>query len=330
MPDLGIKLSDDRTRALMKRLEGVYSEAYKTAIANEKTALKKFDALTDEALKDLTPEARKLKREAFAREVKRTKTMTNKMGAELANAGQTAANIIQGEMTNIYGLNYDFSTFRIQQQAGVQIDFTLYDRNQLAVLVQESQQPFTKIAYKNLGDDKAITQRLQNQFIQGIMNGESQQQLIRRIRKITGQLVPEARRVAQTERNRVQSQGRQMGFDEAEAIGVEMDKEWVARMINTRDAHKNLNGKTVAASEKFQSDLGEIAFPGDPEAIGKNTINCFCYIKPKVKSISSALAKHRAWTQGKSFEKYRNEQEQKRTAKTRKVKGVKADKIEVI
>ena len=285
----------------MKRLEETYADAYKIAVENNIKAIKKFDALTDEALKDLTPEARVLKREAFAREIKRTKTLQNNIGAEIANAGDTAAKIIQGELNNIYNLNYNFANYSVQRQAGVVIDFTVYDKNQIAVLVQENQSPFTKIAYKNLGEDKIVTQRLQKQFIQGITNGESQQQLKKRIRTVTGQSVNQSKRVAQTERNRVQSQGRQHGFDEAERQGVEMQKQWVARMRNTRDLHELTNLEIVNNDEAFSNGL---EYPGDPSGYAENVINCFCYVKPMVKSISPALAAHRAWAQDKAFGDY--------------------------
>lgn len=302
MPDLGIKLSDDRTKALMKRLEGVYSEAYKTAIENEKIALKKFDALTDEALKDLTPEARKLKREAFAREVKRTKTLTNKIGAELANAGQTAAQIIQGEMTNLYNLNYDFTSYSVQQQAGLQLDFTIYDKNQIAALVQENQSPFSKIAYNNLGKDKIVTQRLQNQFIQAALNGEGQQKIIRRIRTVTGQSTRQAKRVAQTESTRVRNQGINMGIVEANDIGVATEKQWVAKMRNTRELHQLTHGEIVANGEKFSNDL---EYPGDPSGKPWNVINCFCGVIAKVKSTSKALqASRNKFDKSMGFDEY--------------------------
>lgn len=303
MADLGINMADDLIRNLMKRLEGIYTEAYKTAIKNEKKAIAKYASLTDEALKDLTPEERQLKREAFAREVKRTKSLANKIAAEIANAGETAAKIIQGELTSIYGLNYDFTTYTIQRQAGIALDFTVYDRNQLAVLVQRKQSPFTKIAYRRLGQNRIIVQRLQNQFIQGILNGESQNQLIKRIQKITGQSVSQARRVVQTERNAVQSQGRNMGIQEANDMGVETERQWIARLRNTRELHVQTHLEIRPIDELFSNGLD---FPGDPRGDAANVINCFCFIKPMVKSISPALAKHRTkFNMNKSFDEYR-------------------------
>lgn len=304
MADLGTTMTDDRMRALTRRLERVYADAYKTAVANNEKALAKLAGLTDEALKDLTPEARALKREAFAREVRRTRELQERIAAEIANAGKTAAKIIQGELANIYGLNYDFAAFGIQRQAGLNLSFTVYDRNQLSVLVSEQQSPFTKIAYKNLGKDKVIVQRLQHELIQATLNGEGQQKIIRRIKAVTGQSTRQAKRVAQTERVRVASQGRNQAIHEANEMGVRTQKQWISRLDSrVRDDHAMVTGEIVDDGEKFSNGL---EFPGDPNGEAEQVINCRCYEKSMVKSVSPALARHReAFSKSVGFDEWR-------------------------
>lgn len=297
MADLGIKMTDNRIRNLTKRLEANYSAAYKKAIENEKEWLIKVTSLPED-----TPVE---KRKAFAREHVRRQKATNRIASEIARAGEAAAQMIQGEMTGIYGLNYEFTTYGINRQVGLNLDFTVYDRNQFAVLMQEQESPFTKIAYRNLGKDTQIVRRLQNQMMQGIINGESQRQLMGRIRVVTGQSINQARRVVQTERTRIQSQGRNMGIVEADAIGVGIDKQWVARMIRTREMHEAAHLQIVGSNEDFGEWLGEpLQYPGDPVGSAANVINCFCYIKPMVRSASPALAIHREKFGIISFEKY--------------------------
>lgn len=299
--DQGAILSDERARRLMRRLEETYNEAYLQAIENNKKAIEKYASLTDEALKDLTPEARKLKREAFKREIARTKALSESIAAEIANAGKTAAAIIQGEMTSLYGLNYDWAAYDIQRQSGLDLSFAQYDRNQLTVLMQENQSPFTEIAYKKMGKDADIVRRLQNQFMQGIMLGESQQKLIRRIKAVTGQSTSQAKRVAQTERNRVQSQARNQAIHEAAEMGLGMQKQWLARRVRTRDLHADSDLEIVAHDEKFNNGL---QFPGDPNGKAANVINCFCQIKPMVKTSSKASAASREKWEKMDFERY--------------------------
>lgn len=300
MADLGIIMTDKRIRNLIKRLEANYSAAYKTAVENEKEWFIKVTSLPEDTPKE--------KREAFAREHARRQKVTNRIASEIARAGNTAAQMIQGEMSNIYGLNYEFSTYTINRLAGLDLDFTVYDRNQITVLMQEQESPFTKIAYNNLGKDKQIVSRLQNQMMQGIVNGESQRQLMRRIMHVTGQSLSQARRVVQTERTRIASQGRNMGIVEADAMGVECDKQWVARMLRTREMHEAAHLQIVGANEDFGEWLGEpLQYPGDPVGSAANVINCYCYIKPMVRSVSPALAEHREKFRVLSFEKYMNQ-----------------------
>ena len=92
-----------------------------------------------------------------------------------------------------------------------------------------------------------------------------------------------AKRIAQTERNRVQSQARYQAGEEAKAKGVNICNEWSARMVNTRETHAALNGQRVMQGEKFHlSDGDELQYPGDPNGRACNVINCYCVMIPHV------------------------------------------------
>jgi hypothetical protein len=49
-----------------------------------------------------------------------------------------------------------------------------------------------------------------------------------------------------------------------------------------RDAHRGLDGESIARGGVFQSSLGPIRYPGDPSASIENTINCRCWLEPSV------------------------------------------------
>jgi hypothetical protein len=290
MADLGTRLTDVRMRGLDKRLQGVYGEALKTALEREKAAIERLANIKKQLQEMGVTEDYERMFPAWGQKVLRETNLVNNIAAELAKSGETAARMIQGEMLNIYGLNMDFSRYSIDSQAGVFLRWDIYDKNQLKVLLDSERSPFTKIAYKKLGQDKQIVQRLQNQMAQATILGESQQQIIRRIRDVTGQSVKQARRVAQTERTRVQSQGRNMAIMEAVDMGIAMQKVWIARMVNTRDTHEELNGVTVDAAEPFVTSAGnELMFPGDPNAPGEEVINCHCVEKPQVKNVPQSI-----------------------------------------
>ena len=310
LADLGVNLTDRRMKALTERLDEVYGEAYKTAVDKNKTAIAKLTKVKEELKSgkydDVSDQIKEARLRSYTMQVIRTENIANNIAAEIAKSGETAAGIIRGEMTEVFALNYDFTNYDISRQAKINYPFleypdddklpgnifNQYDKNQIAVLVQENESPFTKIAYNRLGDSakNANPRRLQNELIAATINGESQSQIMARIKKVTGQNNSSARRIAQTERTRVQTQARHMSIKEAEAIGIGIDKQWVARLINTRESHVHVHLQVVRSDEKFSNGL---EYPGDPSGGAAEVINCFCYLKPMVRSLSKALAEHR-------------------------------------
>lgn len=108
--------------------------------------------------------------------------------------------------------------------------------------------------------------------------------LIDRIRTVTGQSYTQARTVAHTERTRVQGQARYESLKELNrSIGHRRKwrKEWIARADEkTRDTHAGLSG-TVEYVERYfvTSEGNRLLYPGDPNAPAKEIIGCRCYIR---------------------------------------------------
>jgi uncharacterized protein with gpF-like domain len=49
-----------------------------------------------------------------------------------------------------------------------------------------------------------------------------------------------------------------------------------------RAAHSGLDGQVTKMGVPFQSSLGPIRFPGDPQASAANTINCRCWRETRI------------------------------------------------
>ena len=147
--------------------------------------------------------------------------------------------------------------------------------------------PFSKIAYNNLGNDLVIVSRLNREMETWMRSKKGVDELIGRIQHVTGMSYNQAKRVAQTERTRVQGQARY------EAITAEnkqrrtkkqhaAKKEWVHRNAakEPRKTHAAMSGDIVRANEYFQTpDGNRLLYPGDPNAPASETINCHCYIR---------------------------------------------------
>lgn len=144
--------------------------------------------------------------------------------------------------------------------------------------------PFSRIAYRNLGNDRLIVERLNRELETWIRSKKGVDDLIDRIRSVTGMSYNQAKRVAQTERTRVQGQARYEAIKEINrTLGHrrKFRKEWIARADDkTRDTHAELSGTVQYADRYFVTSTGaRLMYPGDPTAPAKEIINCRCYIR---------------------------------------------------
>ena len=283
-----IERSDLIEHATMTRVAEIYAGALRKALKKKKAFLQKIKDVDDGKIKppqyyvdlDMVDKWR----EGFVRELMRQQAVIEDIMKELNGAGVDAAALIRKSMVEIYQVNRDETAQKLQAAAGgVQVSFAQYDKGQIAVLLQEQESPFSRLAYENMGRNPAIRRRLQNEMAQAVILGESQRAIIQRIRDVTGQSIAQARRVAQTERTRVQSQARHATAQEAADMGIGIANEWSARMKNTRESHAVLDGQKVMQGEKFRTIWGnELAYPGDPSAPAREVINCFCVLVPDV------------------------------------------------
>lgn len=160
--------------------------------------------------------------------------------------------------------------------------FTQQER-EIEIILRDTQTPFSRVSIENLREAPVLRRRLQNEMAQAVMRGESQQQLARRIERVMQNGAYNARRIAQTERTRVQSQAAWDVMVQSEQLGVNMAKKWHAKMVNTRDSHAALNGTIAPLHEPFHTIWGnDLMYPGDPSAPASEVINCHCGISPVV------------------------------------------------
>ena len=98
-----------------------------------------------------------------------------------------------------------------------------------------------------------------------------------------------AETIAQTETLRAVNLGNHEAYEQAISDGVldrdQLVRTWVTRDDeDVRDSHAALNGEQRAVDEDFKPGL---RFPGDPRAEAKETINCRCRLKVRIKQKST-------------------------------------------
>lgn len=273
--------------ALMARIGRIYGDALRTAVKRRASFLRKVKAVDEGKIKPPqyyvdTDQVDKW-RQGFVRELIRQENVIDGIMDELNKAGVKAADLIRDTMPEYYSINRAEAVSRLSAGmalAGYDGTFAKRTRRQVEIILTDSESPFSKLAYQNMGRNPAIRTRLQNELAQASILGESQPQIIKRIQAVTDQTVAQARRVAQTERTRVQSQARWDAGAEAMAMGVTVVNEWSARMVNTRDTHAALDGKVALQGEYFPGS--PLRFPGDPYAPAREVVNCHCVLIPDV------------------------------------------------
>lgn len=284
--DVALMASDALEKDLQKRIAEVYGDALKRAVRNNRLFLTNVQKL-DEHAKQLeaggwtSEKIEKWRKEEVLR-LLRQQRLAQSIADEMDRAGMEIAPEIRERMVAVYKVNSD-ATFR-HINSRVNANFAMIPREQVKIILDDTKPVFSKIAYQHLGKNRVIRSALQSQMAQAAVLGESQEKIIKRIQKVTGQAEYQARRIAQTERNRVQSQARAEALHEAAKMGITVTKTWSARMRNTRDSHAALNGTEIPENEKFHTIWGnELRYPGDPEAPAAEVINCFCVLIPDVK-----------------------------------------------
>lgn len=282
-----VERSDAIEQATMTRVVEIYTGALRKALKSKKAFLKKIADVDSGKIKPPQYYVERGEvdkwRQGFIRELMRKNKVIDGIMAQLNEAGAEASALIRDSMVDIYQANREETTDRLAYEAyelGVVETFALYDKRQIGVLIQKEQSPFSKIAYNNLGRNTAIRRMLQNELAQATILGESQEKIIKRIRKVTGQTVSQARRVAQTERTRVQSQARWEAGNEAAQMGLRVYNTWRTRMVNSRESHIALNGRSALQGQRFPGSV--LRYPGDPDGQAADVINCHCVLEPHI------------------------------------------------
>jgi SPP1 gp7 family putative phage head morphogenesis protein len=211
--------------------------------------------------------------------------------AVLLNADKTAAKIVNDGKLGVFVDNANYIGYGLEHDANINTGFMLYDEQTVARLIKSDPQILPKPA-PGVKKDKAYTyyNKLVNGAItQGIIQGEDIRQIAKRIARETGERsYSSAVRNARTAFTGAQNAGRIEGLHQAQRLGIEVKKKWLATLDSrTRDSHRHLDGQIQEVDDPFISELGKIRFPGDPTANGGDVYNCRCtltYVYPEYPS----------------------------------------------
>lgn len=287
-PDPASDMTDRRLRELTTRLRVVYQQAASDLYAKQADFIEKhakrvakYQAEVDAGLLSQADFDAWMQGQLFQERAWALKR--GQLAREMASVDQQAMRMINDGKIDVFCENANYMGFRLDQQTrGAAAGFGLYDRATFTRLVRDNPQllPMPEIDEEK---DFAWYNRIINDAVtQGILQGESLDEIAQRIALDTNEKSLYAmRRNARTAYTGAQNAGRVEGMRQArDELGIEVKKRWLATLdTHTRDVHADLDGKMADIDEPFDSILGPIMFPGDPSAEPANVYNCRCTLE---------------------------------------------------
>ena len=283
MADKAHRLTDEKLEEMEKRLSAIYSRAEKEIQKTADDYFSKF-AKQDEAKRKLleqgkiTEEEYKKWRKGKVMYGKRFTEMKEQCAKQLLNVNQTALAYVNGELPEVYALNYNALAGSVDGVGGY--SFTLVDADTVRILAVTDT---SLLPHKELDPSKDIPwnmKKINAETLQGILQGESMDKIAKRLRNVQEMNKTQAIRSARTIVTGAENKGRQDSYARAEADGIILQKEWLSTNDGrTRHSHAMLDGAIVDQDKKFENGL---MYPGDPSGRPEEVYNCRCTIVAKV------------------------------------------------
>lgn len=275
MADKSHILTDQKLEEMEKRLSAIYSRAEKEI---QKTADEYFArfAKQDEAKRKLleqgkiTEDEYKKWRKGKVMYGKRFTEMKEQCAKQLLNVNQTAVAYINGELPEVYAINYNALAGSVDGVGGY--SFTLVDADTVRNLAVTDT---SLLPYKEIDPAKDIPwnmKKINAETLQGILQGESMDKIAKRLRNVQEMNKTQAIRSARTIVTGAENKGRQDSYARAEADGIILERTWLATNDSrTRHSHAVLDGETKPIDTPFSNGL---MYPGDPSGRPEEVYNC--------------------------------------------------------
>lgn len=241
----------------------------------------------------------------------RWSVLRKELAADYTQADKIARTLVNNKMADIYAINFNFGTYQMEHDAGVDTAFTLYNRNTINKLVKENPKllpnPGKKLAERiRKGEVQRYNEKsLQSALIQGLLQGESIPAIAKRVADQVGESnYNSAVRNARTMVTGAQNSARLDAFKRGEEMGIEMEKMWLATHDDrTRDTHRELDYVQIPLDEEFANGLME---PGDISGDPSEVYNCRCSMRSVIKKLDREAYKYRSdEVEGMSYEEWK-------------------------
>ena len=276
------------TETELKRLEAELEKTYKQARDEIQKKLddylKKFKVQEKEWRKkldsgEITEERFKKWYQGKVMNAKRWAAMRDTLAEDLTNVNVMANDLVRESMLHTFAINHNYGTYEIEDGLSISTSYTLYNADTVANLIKNDPD-ILKRPSLDINLDKRWNKKLfQSQITQGILQGESIDNLAKRVALgTTKQDKNAAIRNARTATTCAQNAGRTQSYQRAVNMGIELYQVWLATLDSrTRSSHRHMDGEKVKVVKgkrvKFSNGL---RFPADPDGRPEERWNCRC------------------------------------------------------
>jgi hypothetical protein len=188
---------------------------------------------------------------------------------DMTGKNRRLVNELMGETYNdvFYRTMFEFDRY-----AKYELNFGLVDKRTIEALITN---PLKEKAEKDAPID--LLRKIKYELSQGFLKGDSFINISKKIQTVYGQALYRSVRIARTEGMRACSQGQLAAVDEAEDLGIQGDKMWIATHdMRTRDSHGYMDGKKADEKGIFHLRGGITCKAPHLTGVAGEDINCRC------------------------------------------------------
>lgn len=276
--DKGFEQSEKMLNELEARLHKEYAQASKEMAEKVDKYFARFEAENakmEQAVKDGRKSAKEYNEWRMRKMAtgKRYIEMRNTLAADLTNADRIAMKMVNNTLPDVYALNMNYGTYKIEMDSKINTSFTLYNHAAVENLIKNNPQllPSPKVDIPK--DLRWNQQHIQSAITQGILQGKSIPDIAKNLQNVVGMDERAAIRNARTAMTGAQNAGRLDSMKRAAARGVGLKKGWMATLDHvTRDSHVDLDGEVQELDKPFSNGLMYPGGIGEPAEV----YNCRC------------------------------------------------------
>lgn len=289
--DKARKETDKKLKQMEKKLRKIYDTSINEITEKWNTYLdrsnKELDRLwldyateTDKAKKRQALEKYQVKAKSQTLRNLKYKDMVEEVSYRMAKVNETALAYVNGEMPNIYTINYN----QIANEIPMGVTFNIVSEDTVKKLATQGDIKLPNKALNIPKDERWNTKQLNSAVLQGILQGESMRDIAKRILPIVDNNKEATVRNARTMVTGAENGGRLDSYERLEEQGVILKKVWIATPDDrTRTWHLDMDGQEVDIDEPFIDGNGdEIDYPGDTTAEPRTVYNCRCSMKSHI------------------------------------------------